>query len=88
MCNLTSFVVINIIFKLSVTKWKVFSNDVSVMSKYHNVCYRHHSADYIYTLESDQVYSLFFLSYLDSIQQCKGYSLFALLYLIISEASR
>ena len=63
-----------------------------LMSKRHDVCYRHHSADY--TLSTVIKFTAFILSYHDKIQQCKEvvnfkvYSLFALLYLIITEASR
>ena len=63
-----------------------------LMSKPHHVCYRHHSADY--TLSTVIQFTAFILSYYDKIQQCKEvvnfkvYSLFAFLYLIMTEASR
>ena len=44
-CNLTSFVVINIIFKLNITNNRKYFLMTFPMSKHHNVCYRHHSAD-------------------------------------------
>ena len=62
------------------------------MSKHHNVCYRNHGADY--TLWTVIQFTAFILSYHDKIRQCKEvvnfkvYSLFALLYLIMTEASR
>ena len=62
------------------------------MSEHHNVCYGHHSPDY--TLQIVIKFTAFISSYHNKIQQCKEavnfkvYSLFALLYLIITEASR
>ena len=69
MCNLTSFVVINIIFKLSVTNNRKYFLMTFLMSKHHNVCYRYHSADF--TLKTVITFTAFTLSYHDKIQQCK-----------------
>ena len=41
-----SLVVINIIFKLNVTNNRKYFLMTFLMSKHHNVCLRHHSADY------------------------------------------
>ena len=83
---------INIIFKLNVTNNRKYFLMTFLMSKHHNVCYRHHGADY--TLWTVIQFTAFILSYHDKIRQCKEvvnfkvYSLFALLYLIMTEASR
>ena len=69
MCNLTLFVAINIIFKLNVTNNRKYFLMTFLMSKHHNVCYRHHSADY--TLQKLIKFTAFILSYHDKIQQCK-----------------
>ena len=83
---------INIIFNLNETSNRKYFLMTFLMSKPHHVCYRHHSADY--TLSTVIQFTAFILSYYDKIQQCKEvvnfkvYSLFALLYLIMTEASR
>ena len=71
MGNFTSFVVINIIFKLSVTNNRKYFLMTFLMSKHHNVCYRHHSADYTLKTVINCKFTAFILSYHDKIQQSK-----------------
>ena len=83
MCNLTSFVVINIIYKLNVTNNRKYFLMTFLTSKHHHVCYRH-SADYTPWIVSK--FTAFILSYHDRILQCKevvNFKVYRLIALII-----